>query len=61
MQKTILLFSLFIQFTVMHLYGQTQTNHQRIVILMMDGFGEEYYRNSKMPTLNYFEKMESTK
>lgn len=23
---------------------------------MIDGFGEEYYRNSQMPTLNYFEK-----
>lgn len=29
---------------------------QKVVIIMMDGFGEEYYRNSKMPALNYMEK-----
>ncbi|MFC4233528.1 alkaline phosphatase family protein [Parasediminibacterium paludis] len=33
------------------------TNHpQRIVIIMFDGFGEEYYRNSNMPTLNEMER-----
>ena len=29
---------------------------QKIIILMMDGFGEPYYRNSAMPTLNMMEK-----
>lgn len=29
---------------------------QKIIIIMMDGFGEEYYRNSEMPTLNEMEK-----
>ncbi|MDR3711935.1 MAG: alkaline phosphatase family protein [Puia sp.] len=29
---------------------------QKIIIVMMDGFGDEYYRNSDMPTLNEMEK-----
>ena len=29
---------------------------QKIIIVMMDGFGEEYYRNSEMLTLNEMEK-----
>jgi len=29
---------------------------QKIILLMIDGFGEEYYRNSDMPTLNALEK-----
>jgi len=29
---------------------------QKIIILMVDGFGDEYYRNSEMPTLNKMEK-----
>jgi phosphonoacetate hydrolase len=29
---------------------------QKIIIVMMDGFGDEYYRNSEMPTLNEMEK-----
>jgi phosphonoacetate hydrolase len=30
--------------------------HQRVIIIMMDGFGEAYYRNSSMPNLNIMEK-----
>jgi phosphonoacetate hydrolase len=29
---------------------------QKVIIMMMDGFGEQYYRNSEMPTLNAMEK-----
>ena len=36
--------------------AQTTNKQQRIIIIMMDGFGEAYYRNSKMPTLNDMEK-----
>jgi phosphonoacetate hydrolase len=37
--------------------GGAQSNvHQKVIILMMDGFGEDYYRNSDMPTLNKMEK-----
>jgi phosphonoacetate hydrolase len=32
------------------------TPAQKVIIIMMDGFGEEYYRNSKMPSLNFIEK-----
>ncbi len=35
---------------------KTRSKQQKIIIIMMDGFGEDYYRNSDMPTLNYFEK-----
>lgn len=28
---------------------------QKVIIIMLDGFGEEYYRNSKMPALNFME------
>src|SRR5258708_2498348 len=29
---------------------------QKVIIIMLDGFGEEYYRMSDMPTLNYMER-----
>src|SRR5690349_13313948 len=29
---------------------------QQVIIIMMDGFGEDYYRNSDMPTLRSMEK-----
>jgi len=35
---------------------QAQTKPQRTIIIMMDGFGESYYRNSEMPNLNKIEK-----
>ena len=38
------------------LFAQLTIKHQRIIILMIDGFGEDYYRKSDMPTLNHFEK-----
>ena len=31
-------------------------NQQRIIIIMMDGFGEKYYRNATMPFLNQMEQ-----
>jgi phosphonoacetate hydrolase len=33
-----------------------QVKPQRIIVIMMDGFGEDYYRNSDMPTLQSMEK-----
>jgi phosphonoacetate hydrolase len=33
-----------------------QTAHQRTIIIMIDGFGETYYRASDMPNLNKMEK-----
>ena len=34
----------------------TSATPQKIIIIMMDGFGEAYYRESEMPTLNFMEK-----
>ena len=36
--------------------GHAQTKPQKIIVIMMDGFGEDYYRNSEMPNLNKIEK-----
>src|SRR6201996_1219732 len=38
------------------LYAQKVFAHQRVIIIMMDGFGEKYYRASAMPFLNQMEK-----
>jgi len=35
---------------------QATAQKQRVIIIMMDGFGEDYYRNSDMPTLRSMEK-----
>jgi phosphonoacetate hydrolase len=37
-------------------HAQATKNVQKTVIIMMDGFGEDYYRNSNMPNLNQMEK-----
>jgi phosphonoacetate hydrolase len=37
-------------------YSQTSEKQQRTIIIMIDGFGEDYYRNSDMPNLNQMEK-----
>lgn len=37
-------------------YAQSTKPPQKVIIIMMDGFGEDYYRNSDMPTLNKMEK-----
>ncbi|MFI5140029.1 MAG: alkaline phosphatase family protein, partial [Sphingobacteriales bacterium] len=36
--------------------AHAQTTSQKTIIIMMDGFGESYYRNSEMPNLNKIEK-----
>ncbi|HXB08406.1 MAG TPA: alkaline phosphatase family protein [Puia sp.] len=39
------------------LWGQARAGApQRVIIIMMDGFGEDYYRASDMPTLNRLER-----
>lgn len=38
------------------LYAQQISNPQRTIVIMIDGFGEDYYRNSDMPNLNQMEK-----
>ena len=40
----------------MHAGEKNNQISQKTVIIMMDGFGESYYRNSDMPTLNRIEK-----
>lgn len=37
-------------------YAQKKYNGQRIIVIMMDGFGEKYYRQALMPFLNQMEK-----
>jgi phosphonoacetate hydrolase len=54
MKKTI--FSFIILLLSLSVFAQTKKITQRVVIIMMDGFGETYYRNSDMPTLNTIEK-----
>lgn len=36
--------------------AQTAAKPQRTIIIMMDGFGNDYYRNADMPNLNQLEK-----
>ena len=38
------------------LYAQKIYAQQRVIIIMMDGFGEKYYRNAVMPFLNQMEQ-----
>jgi len=38
------------------LSADAQKAPQKVIIIMMDGFGEDYYRNSDMPTLQAMEK-----
>jgi len=33
----------------------TRSAQQKVIIIMFDGFGEEYYRSTKMPALNFIE------
>ena len=37
-------------------HAQTGRRPQRVIVVMMDGFGDDYYRASDMPTLNKMEK-----
>ena len=38
------------------LQAQSPAKPQRTIVIMVDGFGEDYYRNSDMPNLNKMEK-----
>lgn len=42
--------------SVYHLSAQKVFAKQRVIIIMMDGFGEKYYRASAMPFLNQMEQ-----
>jgi phosphonoacetate hydrolase len=37
-------------------YGQPDHHPQRVIVIMMDGFGDDYYRASDMPTLHKMER-----
>lgn len=56
--KTVLknLFGAFVLLTAVFVNAQNNTSPQRIIVVMIDGFGENYYRNSDMPNLNKMEK-----
>ena len=60
MRKSRLLYALIGTFLLSvctnHLYAQNKSAQQRIIIIMMDGFGEAYYRQAYMPFLNWMEK-----
>ena len=38
------------------LHAQTKSTPQRVIVIMIDGFGEKYYRAASMPFLNKMEK-----
>src|ERR1700722_19712226 len=50
------LFAIIVSAISKHSYAQKVYAQQRIIIIMMDGFGEKYYRNSAMPFLNQMEQ-----
>src|SRR5262245_56748317 len=64
MQIRIVCFSIFIflstflvcNSTIFSNIQPTSQLNQKVIILMLDGFGLEYYRASKMPALNQMEK-----
>lgn len=37
-------------------HGQSKLTKQRVIVIMIDGFGEKYYRQASMPFLNQMEK-----
>jgi phosphonoacetate hydrolase len=37
-------------------HAQLKASNQRVIIIMIDGFGEKYYRQAQMPFLNKMEK-----
>jgi phosphonoacetate hydrolase len=59
MKKT-LIYALLSLITILCCYQMTSAQPigtpQRTIIIMMDGFGEDYYRGSDMPNLNQMEK-----
>ncbi len=54
--KNILLTALLLATTASRTPAQNIFSKQRVIIIMMDGFGEKYYRNATMPFLNQMEK-----
>lgn len=57
MKKALLYFFLLLTgFTFSHQACAQSGTTQQTIIVMIDGFGEDYYRNSDMPNLNRMEK-----
>lgn len=50
------LIAVFVLLLMSHVYAQNPAKPQRTIVVMIDGFGEDYYRNSDMPNLNKMEK-----
>jgi len=50
------LIAVFVLLLMGHVYAQNPAKPQRTIVVMIDGFGEDYYRNSDMPNLNKMEK-----
>lgn len=50
------LIAVFVLLLMSHVYAQNPAEPQRTIVVMIDGFGEDYYRNSDMPNLNKMEK-----
>ncbi|WP_294203670.1 alkaline phosphatase family protein [uncultured Chryseobacterium sp.] len=50
------LFNISTVFTLSATALHAQTKPQKVIVIMMDGFGEDYYRSSDMPNLNKIEK-----
>jgi hypothetical protein len=53
---TILLYATILATTAIRIQAQSIFTQQRVIIIMMDGFAEKYYRNAAMPFLNQMEK-----
>lgn len=53
---TTLLYAMILATTATRIQAQNIFTQQRVIIIMMDGFGEKYYRNATMPFLNQMEK-----
>jgi phosphonoacetate hydrolase len=48
--------AIFLSTSGLRLYAQKVFTKQRVIIIMMDGFGEKYYRAATMPFLNQMER-----
>ncbi|MCO6147080.1 alkaline phosphatase family protein [Flavobacterium sp. NRK1] len=48
--------ALFLAAGLANVFAQNTQKPQRTIVIMIDGFGEDYYRNSDMPNLNKMEK-----
>jgi phosphonoacetate hydrolase len=53
---TTLLYATILATTAIRIQAQSIFTQQRVIIIMMDGFAEKYYRNAAMPFLNQMEK-----